>query len=31
MTGAAEITANLPSRNFDRTEAFRARLGFGTA
>lgn len=31
MTGAAQITANLPSRDFDRTEAFYARLGFETA
>ena len=26
----AQITANLPSRDFDRTEAFYARLGFET-
>ncbi|MBT8152968.1 bleomycin resistance protein [Epibacterium ulvae] len=30
MTGA-QITANLPSRDFDRTEAFYHRLGFATA
>jgi len=30
MSGA-RITANLPSRDFDATEAFYARLGFETA
>ena len=31
MTGAAQIAANLPSGDFDRTQAFCARLGFGSA
>lgn len=30
MTRPARITANLPSRDFDATQAFYARLGFQT-
>ena len=31
MIGGGRITANLPSRDFDRTEAFYGRLGFQVA